>query len=176
MVMDLLDFSGEHLYFDETIELETQECIDMAAENYGDKSAEDLLLRAYFLEPEHPVVLVALYRFFYYQFRYQDALRIADRVLKLFSVRLELPHHWQEVTTQHIDNGAVTGMVDLRFFLLALKGAGYLELRLELFDSALERLKKVVELDAKDRLGAASLLEIAQDEINRKAGIYRLKF
>ena len=45
MAKDLLDFSCEHLYFDQNIEIETQECIDRAAENYGDKSAEDLLLK-----------------------------------------------------------------------------------------------------------------------------------
>jgi predicted TPR repeat methyltransferase len=49
----------------------------------------------------------------------------------------------------------------LRFYFLALKGAGYLCLRMEDRDAAIERLQKVVELDPHDRLGASLLLNMA---------------
>lgn len=174
--MDLLDFEGQDLYFDEPLQAESLTCIDQAADRYGDKAAENLLLRAYFLEPEHPMVLVALYRFFYYQHRYQDALLVADRVIRIFARRLGLPERWQELAVSDLQEPHMESMTELRFYLLALKGAGYLELRLDEFESALQRLQKVAELDSKDRMGAAALLKIAQDEINRRAGIYRLKF
>lgn len=176
MAVDMLDFEGEELYFDEPLQTETRECIDRAAEWYGDQEAENRLLRAYFLEPEHPMVLVALYRYFYYQHRYQDALLVAERVLLRFAARLGLPSSWQDLEASSFAGETLASMSELRFYLLALKGAGYLDLRLEKFESAIERLKKVVEIDSKDRLGAGSLLEIAKDEIDRQSGIYRLRF
>jgi hypothetical protein len=45
--------------------------------------------------------------------------------------------------------------------LLALKAAGYLNLRLFNWEPAMDMLAKVSELDEADRLGAAALLEVA---------------
>ena len=83
--MDLLDFEAESLYFDEPLKQEAQRCIEQAAASYGTVQAEGLLMRAYFLEPEHPSVLVALYRYFYYRHQLADALLVADRVLRVFA-------------------------------------------------------------------------------------------
>ncbi len=176
MTVDMLDFAGEELYFDEEMESETEQCIEKAAENYGSNETEGLLLRAYFLEPEHPMVLVALYRYYYYQHRYADALIVAGRVLRIFAGKLALPANWQDVTAQQIESAIKESMTDVRFYLLALKGAGYLEMRMENYQSAIDRLKKIVDVDAKDRLSVSSLLQIAEDEVNRQAGIYRLRF
>jgi tetratricopeptide (TPR) repeat protein len=176
MTVDMLEFSADELYFDQPMEEETQSCIDEAAQQYGSAEAERLLYRANFLEPEHPMVLVALYRYFYYQHCYKDALRVAERVLFIFSQRLGLPGRWQDIEEQHFQGDVLSSMTEVRFYLLALKGAGYIEMRLENYDSAIERLQKIVDVDEMDRLGAASLLQIAQDEVNRKAGIYRLNF
>ena len=68
--MDLLDFTGEDMYFDHPPPAEVDELIAAAAEQYGTDAAEHSLMRAYFLAPEHLSVLVALYRFFYYRQRY----------------------------------------------------------------------------------------------------------
>ena len=174
--VDMHDFEVEELYFDEPIGKETQSCLDQASKKYGKSSAEKNLLRAYFLEPEHPLVLVALYRFYYYQHRYVDALEVAERVLKVYSKRLELPSNWQELTDQHFEQLDKQSMTEIRFYLLALKGAGYLEMRLENFKNAIERLQKVVNVDSEDRMNALSLLQTAEDEIDRQSGIYRLRF
>jgi tetratricopeptide (TPR) repeat protein len=176
MGVDMLDFAGEELYFDEAMQPETEQCIEEAAENYGGKNSENLLLRAYFLEPEHPMVLVALYRYYYYQHRYADALIVAERVLRIIAVRLGLPENWQDISEQQVEAAVGESMTELRFYLLALKGSGYLEMRLENYHGAIERLKKIVAVDAKDRLSVSSLLQIAEDEVNRQAGIYRLRF
>ena len=72
--MDLLDFNGEAMYFDEPVTPRVEALLAQAAEHYGagpeDTGAELCLLRAYFLEPEHLTVLVALYRYFYYRRQY----------------------------------------------------------------------------------------------------------
>jgi tetratricopeptide (TPR) repeat protein len=174
--MDLLDFEASGLYFEQGLGAEAQACIEQAAQSYGAPDSEQRLLRGYFLEPQHPMVLVALYRFYYYQHRYDDALIVAERVLRLFAQRLDLPDDWRELDVASIAADTRMPMTDLRFYLLALKGAGYLELRLQRYGSAIERLRKIVDLDEKDRLGVASLLQMAEDEIDRQSGIYRLRF
>lgn len=160
--MDLLEFEGEGLYFDEPIADEAQRCLEQAAASYGTSQAEAQLLRAYFLEPEHPLVLVALYRYFYYRHQLRDALQIADRALRVFAVRLGFPVDWRQLTETRLASGVMVSMAALRFYMLALKGAGYLELRLGEHASALERLRKVAELDAKDRLGVRALIDVAE--------------
>nr|VFJ66749.1 MAG: hypothetical protein BECKFW1821C_GA0114237_101063 [Candidatus Kentron sp. FW] len=167
--MDLLDFeagpdSGT-LYFDEKLRPETRALLDRAAKDYGLPQAETSLLRANFLEPEHPTVLVALFRYFYYQHRFEEAFLVTERVLRVFAGRLGLPSDWRELTETHAsaihgDYETTVSLTDLRFYLLALKGAGYLKLRLGENESGIAYLKKVAEMDPKDRMGAWALLDV----------------
>jgi tetratricopeptide (TPR) repeat protein len=161
--MDLLDFQAGELYFDEPIDPAASAAIEEAAGRYGENGAEQLLLRAYFLEPEHPLVLVALYRYFYYQHRLPEALLVSERVLRLYAARLGLPIDWRQLDEAQLAGQAAPPITLLRFYLLALKGAGFIELRLGRFDAALGRLEKVVELDGDDRLGAMALIEVARE-------------
>jgi tetratricopeptide (TPR) repeat protein len=170
MTVDLLDFDSEDLYFDEALNSEAKQCLDDAAESYGESESELALLRAYFLEPEHPMILVALYRYYYYQHRLSDALIVAERVLTVTAKRLDLPLDWRDLTEGRIGSGVMISMTLIRFYMLALKGAGYLELRLGNYDSALERLEKVAELDSKDRLGAQALLEVVRKALLNQPG------
>ncbi|MEW8606602.1 MAG: hypothetical protein AB2594_17870 [Candidatus Thiodiazotropha sp.] len=171
MSIDLLAFDSEELYFDEAIDEEAKQCLQRASEEYGTDAAEGALLRAYLLEPEHPMVLVALYRFYYYQHRLKESLLVAERVLKVIGRRLDLPKDWRQLTEPGIGSGVMISMTMIRFYMLALKGAGYLELRLGRYQPALERLQKVAELDAKDRLGAQALLEVAKNAIGNETGL-----
>jgi tetratricopeptide (TPR) repeat protein len=170
MAIDLLEFDSEELYFDEALDSEARHCLDQASERYGTEQAEAALMRAYFLEPEHPMVLVALYRFYYYQHRLHDSLRVAERVLKVIGKRLEFPEDWRALTEMRLGSGVMISMTLIRFYMLALKGAGFLELRLGDYASALQRLEKVVELDSKDRLGAQALLDVAREALEQQAG------
>ena len=165
MTMDMLDFEGESLYFDEPLPLEVRRCLDDAAGHYGEGMAEQQLMRANFLAPEHPMVLVALYRYFYYQHRYEDALTVAERVLCVFAKRLELPIDWRHLDEHCLGSGVMVSMTMIRFYMLALKGAGYLELRLGRYESAIARLQKVAELDSRDRLGASALIDVANEAL-----------
>ena len=165
--MDFLDFEAGELYFDEPIETAASEAIEQAAASYGKPSAENWLLRAYFLEPEHPVVLVALYRFFYYQHRLSDALRVVERALRITAQALGLPENWRQLDRRSIAEEPTVPMPRMRFYMLALKGAGYLELRLGDYSAAVQRLEKVVELDDNDRLGALALLDLAKSALQQ---------
>lgn len=166
--MDLLDFDAQLLYFDEALDAETAELLQAAARAYGDVAAERLLLQAYFLEPEHLTVLVALYRYFYYQHRYRDALRVAERAINIVGRRLGLCREWRELTLPALGPAVMHSMTLTRFYLMVLKGAGYLELRLGEIGNGLARLEKVMELDSDDRLGVRSLVQLARAELQRQ--------
>ena len=160
--MDLLDFDGQDLYFDEPLSEEVAELLRKAGQEYANGDARGHLMRAYFLEPEHPMVLVALYRFFYYRHSHTAALDIAERTLRIMAQRLRLPIDWTLVTSEHVDKVARRSIPLLRFYLLALSGSGYLLLRLGKTAQALERLCKVKDLDEADRLGVGVLIETIQ--------------
>ncbi len=155
--MDLLDFGAEQLYFEETIHPQAEQWLKEAAQNYGEEVAEVLLLRSFFYEPDNLTVLVALYRFFFYQHRYEDALQVARRALLLTGQRMGFPSDWQALKESDLQDKPMTL---IRFYLMALKGAGYLHLRVGQLDIGRAMLDKVIELDPVDRLGATVLKNV----------------
>lgn len=157
--MDLHDFECQCLYFDEPISAEVKVLLDEAADNYERGEAELPLLRAYFLAPRSLMVLVGLYRFYYYQRRFDAALVVAERALKIVGKRVNFPRDWRALNEQFLGGAVLHSMGLVRFYLLALKGAGYLCLRQGRSREGLEMLGKVAELDVADRLGAGALLK-----------------
>lgn len=160
--MDLLDFSAEDLYYAGEQSVEVTRLVAEAAEAYGHAEAENFLLRAYFLVPEDLSVLVALYRYYYYQHRYEDALLVAHRALGVSAERLGINSDWTAANDLDLAYGVRKSTSLMRFYLHALKGAGYLKLRLGDMEGAVQRLNKVVELDKADRIGAKGLLEVVR--------------
>ena len=75
--------------------------------------------------------------------------------------RVNFPADWNQLTNAHLGGGALISMGMVRFYLLALKAAGYLNLRLQNWQPAFNMLTKVSELDESDQLGSTALLEIA---------------
>ena len=160
--MDLLDFEGENMYFDQPLGAQAEGLIAMAAEQYDQPAAEHRLMRAYFLEPEHLTVLVALYRYFYYRRQYADALIVADRAIVVALRQLNLREDWRAFSQQALGYAVLASMSMTRFLLLALKGAGYLLMRLGDPAGALERFEKVLEIDTSNRLGTHELVTVAR--------------
>lgn len=171
--MDLLDFDGEAMYFDEPIAPEVEALLAQAAARYDQgpehPGAEHALLRAYFLQPQHLSVLVALYRYFYYRHAYREALVTADRAIAIVASRLSLPGRWQELSEDDLGRSVLVSMTLTRFLLLALKGAGYLQLRLGEPAAALERFEKITEIDTSDRLGVGELIRLARGALSEAA-------
>lgn len=158
--MDLLDFTGGDLYYDTPPSPRTAELLRQAAECYPEAVAEGLLLEADALEPEHLEVLVALYRYYFYRHELERALAVAERALRVSGRELGLPADWRGITAFGQDGGR--SMVQTRFYLMALKGAGYLELRLGRPLQALDRLRLVERLDGSQRLGVGALIQLAE--------------
>ena len=158
--VDLLDLGEDELYFDEPCLPEVEALIAQAAYDYGQAAAEPSLLRAYFLAPEQLLVLVGLYRYYFYQHRMEDALIVAERTLDVTARRLHLVGGWSSIGRVALGEAVMRSMGLLRFHLLALKASAIILLRLGRLDEARLRLAKIAEVDERDALGAAPLLEL----------------
>jgi tetratricopeptide (TPR) repeat protein len=160
--MDLMDFDQTTLYFEAPISRETEQLIADAAASYGNIEAELLLLRANFMAPDQLMVLVSLYRYYFYQHRLEDALLVAQRALEVAGVRLGFPNDWRQLHS--VGSGVMRSMGLVRFYLMVLKAAGYINLRLGRYDAGCDMLEKLVELDQCDRLGGRALLDVIRNE------------
>ncbi|MGB0684380.1 MAG: hypothetical protein ACPGOV_16870 [Magnetovibrionaceae bacterium] len=163
--MDLMDFEGQDLYFDEPMDDRVSRLLDEAAMRYPEPEVESLLAKAKAIAPDDLSVFVAFYRTYYYRHDYAGALEVAEELLPVVARRLNLPGDWSLLTKADLDAIGEDRITLLRFYLMALKGAGYLLLRLDRPDEAFECLDKVRELDDADRLGAGALAETARQAL-----------
>jgi tetratricopeptide (TPR) repeat protein len=160
--MDLLDFEARDLYFEQPEASAVTELLQQASINYAEGNAELPLLKAYFLAPESLNVLVALNRFYYHQHRLEEALTVTEKVLQIIGLQLNFPPQWQEITPVLLAQLAPEQLTRLRLYLFALKSCGFLNMRLLRLELSQHIFEKLVELDNKDRIGAAGLLELVK--------------
>lgn len=160
MSTDFLDFDVDDMYFDAPLRKDAEALINEAAEAYGTDKAEILLLRAFMLAPEHLSVLVALYRYYYYQHRLGDALVVVENAIRVSARELHLAGDWRAVRPIEVAAGAHRSVGLVRFYLLALKAAGFVMVRMGDVDNGADALRKVIEHDPNDRLKTKALLEI----------------
>jgi tetratricopeptide (TPR) repeat protein len=172
--MDLMDFDQASLYFDEPIATEVLELIAEAGELYGSAEAEALLHKAYFLAPEALLVLVALYRYYFYQHRLDDALIVADRTLAIVGRRLGFAAGWSSLHPDLIGQAVIKSMGLLRFYLHVMKAAGYINLRLGNLEQGRQLIVKLIELDSHDRIGGKVLLEVVDAAAEEEAPAPRI--
>ncbi len=118
------------------------------------------LMRALALAPEHPAVLIALYRSHFYAHRLQPARAVARRALAVGAAALGLPSVWRDVPAQPLPGARHDA--GTRFFLFALKGLAYLSLRLGDPDEARDALALLRALDPDDRVGGALVEAVRQ--------------
>ncbi|MBK7415393.1 MAG: hypothetical protein IPJ38_10115 [Dechloromonas sp.] len=161
--MDLLDFSDCKLYFEDALPAEAERLIAQAASEYGEAGAELSLLRAHLLAPENLSVLVGIYRYYFYQHRLEDALVVAERAMQLSGRHLGLPTDWRLLDETRLGSAAANSFGLLRFYLLALKAASVVLLRLGQITESRARLIKLSSLDSRDQLGAGKLLEVVDE-------------
>lgn len=166
--MDFLDFETSDLYFDSPITAQDEALMKKAADLYPSQETENILLDLHTRMPDNLTVIVALYRFYYYRHRYQDALDIADKALEISGRQLDLRVDWRQLTEEHLGQSVFVSMGLLRFYMLALKAAAYLYMRVGDIDQAYARLKKIVKLDPADQFGAGFLFKMAEKEMSVK--------
>jgi hypothetical protein len=118
------------------------------------------LMRAQALAPEHPAVLIAMYRHHFYGHRLAPARDVARRALRIGALALGLPAQWREVPQQPLAGARDDARV--RFYLFTLKGYAYLSLRLDDPIEARDALALLRHLDPDDRVGGALIEAVRQ--------------
>lgn len=113
------------------------------------------LMRARRLAPDHPAVLIALYRHHFYGHRWAIARDVARQALVAGAAALGLPSVWREVPPAALPGTATDPRT--RFYLFALKGYAYLSLRLADPDEATAALALLRRLDPSDHVGGGVL-------------------
>jgi hypothetical protein len=160
--MDLHDFDTTTLYFDEPCPPRVDALLAAAAEAYATGEAELPLLQAYFLAPEQLVVLVGLYRYYFYQHRLGDADQVAQRAMAVAGERLGFPADWRYLDALGLGSGIRQSMGLARFWLMSLKARAILALREGRLEAARAMLAKLRELDERDRLGVQPLIDLLE--------------
>ena len=142
---------------------EAQAHLDKAAERYHlTDVAETHLFAAESLAPDHVAILIALYRFYFYKGRLEEALDVA-RACVGKALRLNtLGDDWRAVTAEDA-NFSDWGALVPRFFLFSLKGYAYLNLRLGNLVEGRQAAEKLLDLEPFDRIGAAVLVDVLDE-------------
>jgi hypothetical protein len=160
--MDLMQFDAQELYFHSPEAGNVEELLKRAAADYERGGGEEWLLEARDRSPDSLIVMVALYRFYYYRHRLTEALAIARHTLSITSRQLDISPDFRNLDIAHVGHAARKSMTLLRFHLLVLKVTGFLLVRLEHIEEGKQMLRKVLEIDTCNRLGAGDLLEVIE--------------
>lgn len=112
--MDLLHFEAQDLYFHLPAEPGVEELLQRAAGDYAEGGGEQWLLQALEQAPESLMVMVALYRFYFYQHRLPDAFITAQRTMAITSQELGISGDWAQLDLTQIGQAALKSMTLLR--------------------------------------------------------------
>ena len=74
-----------------------------------------------------------------------------------------MPTDWRQLDETRLGSAAANSFGLLRFYLLALKAASVVLLRLGQISESRARLIKLASLDSRDQLGAGKLLEVVDE-------------
>jgi tetratricopeptide (TPR) repeat protein len=134
--------------------------LHLAGVNYTqDSIAEQHLAEALRLAPEHLAVQVGYYRYLFYKGRLEEALSQLNVCLDHTAQQSGLPRDWNNVHRDDADFGNFDS-IWARFYLFALKAQGYLQMRLGRQEEGRAAIRKVLELDPGDKVGAKILLDV----------------
>jgi tetratricopeptide (TPR) repeat protein len=139
---------------------EAERHLERAALSYHHSDvAETHLQAADLLAPDHAAVLIAYYRFYFYKGRLVEALAVARTCLCKAMRDNGIGDDWRAVKADDA-NFTDWGALVPRFFLFTLKGYAYLNMRLGRLEEGRAAAEKLIELDARDRIGAQVLLDV----------------
>ena len=124
-----------------------------------DRVAEAHLRQAEEIAADHAAVLIGLYRYYFYKGRLGEALQVARRCLAKAARENGLSADWRQVRPSDAAFGRYENVLP-RFFLFTLKGYAYINMRLGNLAEGEAALRKLLELDPSDRIGARVLLDV----------------
>jgi hypothetical protein len=150
---DVVRFIGNEVHFGFNIDPEADVQLQRAASLISSKAASSQALRqAELIAPEQIEVLIARYKFHFYQGETETAEKLALKALKLAAEQGDFDQDWNQLQPQSTDwnDPRAPG----RFYLYSLKALAFIRLRQNALEEAQSILKALARLDPLDQIGA----------------------
>ena len=141
----------------------TQLLQDAAAVYQQTNRAEAILWSAQAIDPACLPVYFALYKFYFYKFRLEDAEKAALMGMKTAAGQGGFPADWWRLSVSDANWDAAADAQ--HFYLFTLKALAFIRLRLGKREESLALLDKLKELDPKDSVGASVIRDLANELI-----------
>lgn len=140
---------------------ETDRLLNGAAASCHDgERAEQLLLEARARDPQCLPVYFALYKFYFYRRRLEDAERAAQAALDTAARLSDFAADWRVLTPQSAPWTDVE--TPAHFYLFSLKALAFIRMRLGRYRECDELLAKLAELDPQDQVGGSVIRALAR--------------
>jgi tetratricopeptide (TPR) repeat protein len=158
--MSVLPFHEDRVMFGTNIPVDINACLQKAVAAYDDSElAEKLLWQAQGMEPDQLEVYVALYKFYFYKNRIDEAEDVVFMALQKSAKLGNFDADWNSLTPSSTDWYCTDN--PQRLYLYALKALSFIRLRQDDVGSAESILAKLQELDPTDQVGGSVLRSLA---------------
>lgn len=158
--MPVVAFHEDRVMFGVDIPEPVNACLQKAVAAHDDPAlAERLLWQAQQMDPDQLEVYVALYKFYFYKNRLDEAEGVVFVALKKSAELGNFNADWTQLMPS--STKWLTSDNPQRLYLYALKALSFIRLRQSDIDSAESILMKLQELDPTDQVGGSVLQELA---------------
>lgn len=153
-------------YASSQVPVAVADCLrDAAAAHADTTTAEPLLWQAQSLAPDCLTVYFALYKFYFYKGRLQDAEHVTRIGLEAAARLGGINTDWTRLTPASSTDWQQADSPQ-HFYLFTLKALAFIRLRLGERADSLAILDKLAELDPLDRVGASVIRTLASGSLN----------
>jgi len=158
--MSVVPIHEDSVMFGVNIPQEINACLQLAVALYDQpEKAEQLLWKAQKMNPDQLEVYVAVYKFYFYAKRLDEAEEVVMMALTKSAEQGNFDADWNKLTIH--SSKWLTDEVPQRLYLYALKALSFIRLRQSHYDDAEEVLAKLEELDPTDQVGASVIRRLA---------------
>lgn len=159
--MSVVAFHEDRVMFGVNIPQRINACLQQAVASYHEPElAERLLWDAQKMDPAQLEVYVALYKFYFYANRIEEAQDVVLMSLKKSGELGGFDADWNSLTAQSSD--WFSHEPPQRLYLYALKALSFIRLRQSDVEGANNILQKLEELDPTDQVGGSVLRQLAE--------------
>jgi tetratricopeptide (TPR) repeat protein len=128
--------------------------LDLATQNWENTTESEKYINQALAEAgDHPDVLIAAYRFFFYKNNPSRALQVAEKVIENVKKSENLPDDWEElkpILANRLNDP------EIRLYLNAYAASGFVLAKLGQLEKAKEITGRVKEIDDKKEFGGGS--------------------
>ena len=158
--MSVVAFHEDRVMFGVNIPSHINAYLQKAVAAYDDSdTAESLLWQAQKLDPDQLEVYVALYKFYFYKNRIEEAEAVVLQALKQSAELGGFDADWNILAPSSTNWYSIEN--PQRLYLYALKALSFIRLRQSDVEGAESILTKLRELDPTDQVGGSVLQELA---------------